>query len=162
QVDRYKTHNIEVVVDRFVISENSRNRISQSVYTALEMADGTVIIHVPEDKSESPQGRDVLFSQKLFDAESGIAYDDPAPHLFSFNSPYGACKTCSGLGYTYDVDPELLMPNHRQSLNEGGIRFLGKPRGIFVFKQLEAVLATFGANFDTPINEFPEELVQII
>ena len=117
QVDRYKTHNIEVVVDRFVISENSRSRISQSIYTALEMADGTVILHIPEEKDENPQGRDILFSQKLFDADSGIAYDDPAPNLFSFNSPYGACKTCSGLGYTYDVDPELLMPNHRQTLN---------------------------------------------
>ena len=162
QVDRYKTHNIEVVVDRFVISENSRSRISQSIYTALEMADGTVILHIPEEKDENPQGRDILFSQKLFDADSGIAYDDPAPNLFSFNSPYGACKTCSGLGYTYDVDQELLMPNHRQTLNEGGIRFLGKPRGIFVFKQLEAVLASFGASFDTPINEFPEELIQIM
>lgn len=162
QVDRYKTHDIEVVVDRFVISENSRNRISQSVYTALEMADGTVIISMPDDRSASPNGRDILFSQKLFDPDSGIAYDDPAPNLFSFNSPYGACKQCGGLGYTYDVDPDLLMPNHRQSLNDGAIRFLGKPRNIFIFKQLEAVLANFGANFDTPVLEFPEELLQIL
>lgn len=162
QVDRYKTHDIEVVVDRFVINENSRNRISQSVYTALEMADGTVILNMPDDRSSGPNGRDILFSQKLFDPDSGIAYDDPAPNLFSFNSPYGACKQCSGLGYTYDVDPDLLIPNHRQTLNDGAIRFLGKPRNIFIFKQLEAVLANFGAGFDTPVNEFPEELMQIL
>lgn len=162
QVDRYKTHDIEVVIDRFVISENSRNRISQSVYTALEMADGTVILHVPDATESHPKGRDILFSQKLFDADAGIAYDDPAPNLFSFNSPYGACKSCGGLGYTYDVDPELLMPNHRQSVNDGGIRYLGKPRNIFAFKQLEAVLHAFGADFDTPIREFSPELMRVI
>lgn len=162
QVDRYKTHDIEVVIDRFVISENSRNRISQSVYTALEMADGTVVLHVPDATESHPNGRDILFSQKLFDADSGIAYDDPAPNLFSFNSPYGACKSCGGLGYTYDVDPELLMPNHRQSVNDGGIRFLGKPRNIFVFKQLEAVLLAFGADFDTPIRDYSPELMRVI
>ncbi len=162
QVDRYKTHDIEVVVDRFVISENSRNRISQSVYTALEMADGTVVLHVPDATESQTNGRDILFSQKLFDADSGIAYDDPAPNLFSFNSPYGACKSCGGLGYTYDVDPELLMPNHRQSVNDGGIRYLGKPRNIFAFKQLEAVLNAFGADFDTPIRDFSPELMRIV
>lgn len=171
QVDRYKTHNIEVVVDRFVISENSRNRISQSVHTALEMADGTVIIHVPDGLPDEiaslpadndAKGRDILFSQKLFDAESGIAYDDPAPNLFSFNSPYGACKSCGGLGYSYDVDPELLIPNRRQSIADGGLRYLGKPRGIFIFKQIEAVLANFGFTYDTPIAEFPQELIDIL
>lgn len=162
QVDRYKTHNIEVVVDRFVINENSRNRISQSVYTALEMADGTVILHIPEDRSENERGRDILYSQKLFDPESGIAYDDPAPNLFSFNSPFGACDRCGGLGYTYDVDPDLLFPNKRQSINEGAIRFLGKPRGIFVFKQIEAILNGFGFDFDSSVNEFPDELFQVL
>jgi len=162
QVDRYKTHNIEVVIDRFVINENSRSRISQSVYTALEMADGTVILHIPDATESNPKGKDILFSQKLFDAESGIAYDDPAPNLFSFNSPYGACTSCGGLGYTYDVDPELLLPNHRQTINEGGIRFLAKPRNIFIFKQLEAVVQAFGATFDTPIREFSPDLMRTL
>jgi excinuclease ABC subunit A len=167
QVDRYKTHDIEVVIDRFVISENSRNRIIQSVHTALEMADGTVILHIPEGQnpagdSKSEKGYDVLFSQKLFDVESGIAYDDPAPNLFSFNSPYGACKDCGGLGYTYDVDPDLLMPNHKQSLSDGAIRYLGKPRGIFIFKQIEAVLSTFDCNFDTPVSDYPSELMDAL
>lgn len=171
QVDRYKTHNIEVVVDRFVVSENSRNRITQSVHIALEMADGTVIMHVPEgaetlDGSQPADngsgGRDILFSQKLFDTESGIAYDDAAPNLFSFNSPYGACQTCGGLGYSYDVDPELLFPNRRQSVRDGGIRYLGKPRSIFLFKQIEAVLSDWSLNFDTPIGDYPEALMEIL
>ncbi|MCH8496208.1 MAG: excinuclease ABC subunit UvrA, partial [Balneolales bacterium] len=170
QVDRYKTHNIEVVVDRFVISDNSRNRIEKSVHTALEMADGTVIIHIPDGVSDyegsiptkGNTGDDVLFSQKLFDPESGVAYDDPAPNLFSFNSPYGACKTCGGLGYSYDVDPNLLFPNHRQSINEGAIRFLGKPRGIFIFKQIESILEVHGADFDTPVSAFSAELMDTL
>lgn len=171
QLDRYKTHNIEVVVDRFVITENSRNRIAQSVYTALEMADGTVILHAPDGLPDhipslpadnNAKGRDILFSQKLFDPESGVAYDDPAPNLFSFNSPYGACITCGGLGYSYDVDPELLIPNRRQSIAEGGIRYLGKPRGIFVFKQLLAILNEVDLDFDTPIGNYPPEIYETI
>ncbi|MCC5927575.1 MAG: excinuclease ABC subunit UvrA [Bacteroidetes bacterium] len=170
QVDRYKTHNIEVVVDRFVVTENSRARIQKSVYTALEMADGTVIMHIPDGlndydgalPSAGGDGHDVLFSQKLFDPVSGIAYDDPAPNLFSFNSPFGACKSCGGLGYSYDADPNLLFPNHRQTINEGAIRFLGKPRGIFIFKQIEAILEAYDLDFDTPVNNFPEELMSIL
>jgi len=170
QVDRYKTHNIEVVVDRFVVSENSRSRIEKSVYTALDMADGTVIMHIPDgltdydgaQQTAGGSGHDVLFSQKLFDPVSGIAYDDPAPNLFSFNSPYGACKACGGLGYSYDADPNLIFPNHRQSINDGAIRFLGKPRGIFMFKQIEAICNEFGVDFDTPVKDFPDELMQTL
>jgi len=170
QVDRYKTHNIEVVVDRFVVTENSRSRIQKSVYTALEMADGTVIMHIPDGlkdydgalQAAGGEGHDVLFSQKLFDPISGIAYDDPAPNLFSFNSPFGACKSCGGLGYSYDADPNLLFPNHRQTINDGAIRFLGKPRGIFLFKQIEAVLEAYNADFDTPVKDFPEELMKVL
>lgn len=161
QIDRYKTHDIEVVVDRFVISEKSRGRITQSVEMALDMADGTVILSVqgnnPDDKN-----RDMLFSQKLFDAESGVAYDDPAPNLFSFNSPYGACPECSGLGYSYDADPDLIIPNHELSINDGAIRYLGRPRDIFIFKQVQALLKDFDADFDTPVKDYPEELIKLL
>jgi excinuclease ABC subunit A len=156
KLDRYKTHNIDVVIDRFVVSENSRSRISQSVHTALEMADGNVILHIPET------GKDQLYSMKLFDPESGLAYEDPAPNLFSFNSPFGACKTCGGLGYSYDVDPELVIPNRRLSVNEGAIRYLGKPRGSFFFKQILAVLETYGAGFGTPIAELEDEAINVL
>ncbi|MEP1151754.1 MAG: excinuclease ABC subunit UvrA [Balneola sp.] len=152
KLDRYKTHNIEVVVDRFVISPKSEKRISESIRLALEMADGNVILATKNgDKFD-----DKLFSQKLFDAESGIAYEDPAPNLFSFNSPYGACQKCNGLGSTYDVSWELLVPNKDQSIADGGLRFLGIPRDVFVFKQLKAVLDTIGKDFDTPLKKYSE------
>ncbi len=160
KVDRYKTHNIEVVVDRFVINENSRARIAQSVQTALEMADGNVILHIPTTRESA--SRDLLFSKKLFDQESGLSYEDPAPNLFSFNSPYGACKTCNGLGFSYDVDPDLIIPNQSQSIEEGAIRYLGKPRGTFIFKQLEAVLAKEGYTFKDTVKEFPDTLIKTL
>lgn len=159
QVDRYKTHNIEVVVDRFVISENSRARISKSVQTALEMADGNVILDVEQ---EDGSFKDQLFSQKLFDPESGLAYEDPAPNLFSFNSPYGACPDCDGLGYRHDVDADLLLPNHSQSIRDGAIRFLGPPKRSFIFKQLEALLNHYNADFETHICDYPPQLMHAL
>ncbi|MDR8391256.1 excinuclease ABC subunit UvrA [Aliifodinibius sp. S!AR15-10] len=159
KVDRYKTHNIEVVVDRFVINPGSEKRIAESVRLALEMADGNVILAVPEEDGEL---KDHLFSQNLFDPESGIAYEDPAPNIFSFNSPYGACPKCDGLGYNHDVDRKLVIPNPEQSISEGAIRFLGEPRDIFVFKQLQAVLDTVGLDFDTPIEEYPEDALELL
>lgn len=158
KLDRYKTHNIEIVVDRFVISPKSEKRIADSIRLALEMADGNVILAVKDGDDIN----DKLYSQNLFDPESGLAYEDPAPNLFSFNSPYGSCKKCEGLGYTYDVSWDLLVPNKEQSISEGGIRFLGAPRDIFVFKQLKAILDTFDVDFDTPIKDFPEELTDVL
>ncbi len=159
KVDRYKTHNIEVVVDRFVINDKSEKRIAESVRMALEMADGNVILAVPRADSEF---KDYLFSQNLFDPESGLAYEDPAPNIFSFNSPYGACPKCDGLGYTYDVDPDLVIPNKEQTIEGGAIRFWGEPRDIFAFKQLEAVLKTINLDFKTPIRDFPDDAIEIL
>ena len=158
-IDRYKTHNIEVVIDRFVISSKSEQRIADSIRLALEMADGNVILAVQDAEGKTT---DKLFSQKLFDLESGLAYEDPAPNLFSFNSPNGACKRCDGLGSTYDVSWDLLVPNDSQSINDGAIRFLGTPRDVFVFKQLKAVLDTFNVNFSTPFKKFPKELLDLL
>lgn len=157
-LDRYKTHNIEVVVDRFVISPKSENRISESIHLALEMADGNVILSFKEGDSYT----DRLFSQKLFDLESGVAYEDPAPNLFSFNSPYGACKSCSGLGHSYDVSWDLLIPNKEQSFADGGLRFLGVPRDVFVFKQIKAVLDELSLSFETPFKKYPQEAFDIL
>ncbi|RNC84725.1 MAG: excinuclease ABC subunit UvrA [Balneola sp.] len=154
QVDRYKTHNIEVVIDRFVISPKSEKRIADSIRLALEMADGNVVLSVQQEDSSY---KDRLFSQKLFDLQSGLAYEDPAPNLFSFNSPYGACNECDGLGYTYDVSWDLLVPNESQTVTQGGIRYLGPPRDIFAFKQLKAVLESFGLDFDTPLKKYSDE-----
>jgi excinuclease ABC subunit A len=158
KMDRYKTHNIEVVVDRFVISPNSEKRISESVHMALEMADGNIILGIQDEG----QITDKVFSKNLYDPESGLSYEDPAPNLFSFNSPYGACKACNGLGYKYDVSRELVILNPEKSINEGAIRYLGDPRDIFVFKQLKAVLETSGFDFDTPINKLSEEALDLL
>lgn len=159
KVDRYKTHNIEVVVDRFVINDKSEKRIAESVRLALEMADGNVILAVPRKDEEY---EDHLFSQNLFDPESGLAYEDPAPNIFSFNSPYGACQNCDGLGYTYDVDRDLVIPNKEQTIEEGAIRYLGDPRDIFAFKQLKAVLKSVDLDFETPIKEFPDGALDLL
>jgi len=158
KLDRYKTHNIEVVIDRFVISPKSEKRISESVHMALEMADGNLILGIQEDG----EIRDKVFSKNLYDLESGLSYEDPAPNLFSFNSPYGACKSCNGLGYTYDVSRQLVIPNPDESINDGGLRFFGKPRDIFVFKQFQTVLDTMDLDFDTPLKDFPEEAMDIL
>lgn len=162
KVDRYKKHDIEVVVDRFVINEKSEKRIAESVRLALEMAEGNVILSVPKEKEGEVVFEDHLYSQNLFDPESGLAYEDPAPNIFSFNSPYGACQECDGLGYTYDVDRELVIPNREQTIEEGAIRFLGEPRDIFAFKQLKAVLDTMDLDFETPIKEFSDEALDLL
>jgi excinuclease ABC subunit A len=156
QLDRYKTHNIDVVVDRFVVSPNSEARIRQSIQTALDMADGSCVLHLPD---QGDGGADRVFSLKLFDPESGLAYEDPAPNLFSFNSPFGACKTCDGLGYTIDVNPDLVIPNRRQSVAEGAIRFYNTyKKDNLTFKSVDAVLAAFGADKDTPFSAYSPEL----
>lgn len=159
KADRYKTHNIEVVIDRFVITPKSEKRIAESVRLALEMADGNVILSIPR---KGDTFEDHLFSQNLFDPESGLAYEDPAPNLFSFNSPYGACPKCDGLGYTHDVDRDLVIPNREQSIAGGAIRFLGEPRDIFAFKQLNAVLSTLGLDFETPVKDYPDEALDLL
>ncbi|NGP87623.1 excinuclease ABC subunit UvrA [Fodinibius halophilus] len=162
KVDRYKRHNIEVVVDRFVINEKSEKRIAESVRLALEMAEGNVILSVPKEEDGDVVFKDHLYSQNLFDPESGLAYEDPAPNIFSFNSPYGACQNCDGLGYSYDVDRDLVIPNKEQTIEDGAIRFLGEPRDIFAFKQLQAVLDTMDLDFETPIKEFPDGAIDLL
>lgn len=153
-IDRYKTHNIDIVIDRFLINKNSEKRIRQSVELALEMADGNLILAVQDALGV----HDHLFSKKLFDAESGLAYEDPAPNLFSFNSPFGACSNCNGLGYHKGVDVNLLIPNKKQSVSTGAIRLLGPAKKIFVFKQIEAFLQSEGHTMETPIEKLPQEV----
>ena len=158
KLDRYKTHNIEIVVDRFIISQKSEKRISESIHLALELADGNLVLGIQENGELT----DKVYSKNLYDPESGLSYEDAAPNLFSFNSPYGACKTCNGLGYKYDVNRNLVVLNPEETINEGAIRFLGKPRDIFVFKQLNAVLDTVDVDFDTPINQFSDEALDLL
>ena len=157
KVDRYKTHDIEVVIDRIVVRDGLRPRVAQSVETALAMGEGSLIAHLPIAEAEKGgTGRDVLFSRHLVDPESGLSYDEPSPNTFSFNSPYGACPDCGGLGTRREIDPALVIPNPARSIAQGGLAPLGKPRDIWVFSQLRAVAAAYGFTFDTPLEKLTD------
>ncbi len=154
KVDRYMRHDIEVVVDRLVIKDGMRTRVSQSVETALGMGSGTLIASVVGGAGER---RDHLFSRHLFCPEDGVSYDDPSPNTFSFNSPYGACPDCNGLGSRREIDAELVIPNPEKSISEGGLAPLGKPRDIWIFSQVRAVADEYGFDLEIPLCKFSDE-----
>lgn len=159
KVDRYKTHDIEVVVDRLVIKEGIRPRVAQSVDTALGMGGGVLVVSVLEEDGSSS---DRIFSRHLFSAEDGLSYDDPSPNSFSFNSPYGACKVCNGLGVKKVVSEHLVVPDASLSINEGALDPVGKPRDIWIFSQLRAAADEYGVDFDTPFGELEDEQKQVL
>jgi len=155
QVDRYKTHDIEIVVDRLVADAKDRFRISQSVKTA--MSHGKGVIMVRDEAGEVHH-----FSKYLMDPETGLSYDEPAPNSFSFNSPYGACPSCNGLGVVEEISRESVIPDPKLSLSRGGIAPLGEYRDIWIFKKVEAILKRYKVNLTTPIKDIPEEVLNII
>ena len=159
QLDRYKTHDIEVVIDRLVIKDDIRTRISQSVETALEMGNGSLIASI---EGEDGVWSDMLLSRHLYSQTDGISYDDPSPNTFSFNSPYGACPKCNGLGAKRELDQELIIPDPSKSIAEGGLIPLGKPRDIWIFSQLRAVADVYAFSFDTPIKDLAEHQLHVI
>jgi len=159
KVDRYKTHDIEVAVDRLVIREGIRSRVSQSVEMALGMGNGALIVQVLDGPSGSV---DHLFSRHLFCLEDGISYDDPSPNTFSFNTPYGACPDCNGLGAKREIDIDLVLPDLSLSVAEGGLAPLGKPRDVWIFSQLEAVTCKYGFDFSTPLRELSTGQLDVI
>ncbi len=152
RVDRYKTHDIEVVVDRIVIKEGIRSRIARSAESALGLGGGTLIAHA----TNGPKQGDHLMSRHLFSPEDGLYYEDPSPSMFSFNTPYGACPECNGLGYRREIDPALIIPDPSLTIAEGGLAPLGKPRDIWIFNQVRAVAAARGFGFDTPLGALTE------
>jgi excinuclease ABC subunit A len=162
KLERYERHDIEVVVDRLVVKDGIRSRVAQSVDTALEMGGGTLIGHVLEGGPDGAEPGDHLFSRHLVDPETGLSYDEPSPNLFSFNTPYGACPECDGLGVKNELDPGLIIPDPRKTINEGGLVPLGKPRDIWIFSQLEAVADAYGFDFDTPIEDLTDEQLDVI
>ncbi len=159
QVDRYKIHDIEIVIDRMVVSESDRFRIAQSVQASLKYGKGVMMVVPHADKTD---GKAQFFSKFLMDPKSGIAYDEPAPNMFSFNSPYGACQTCNGLGYIEELTEDSIMPDKTLSIAGGGIAPLGEYRDIWMFRQLEAVLKKFKVKLNVPINEIPKEALYLI
>ena len=156
RVERFKTHDIEVVVDRLLIDIQRRDRLAASLATALKLGNG--FIQVMDNES----GQITPFSKQLMDPETGLSYEEPSPHSFSFNSPYGACPSCGGLGKIVKVAPEKVIPDRRKSIHDGGIVPFGEVRDNFTFKQLRAIANKFNFSFSTPILEIPEQAMQII
>ncbi|UOR04642.1 excinuclease ABC subunit UvrA [Hymenobacter aerilatus] len=156
QVDRYKIHDIEIVIDRLVVKADDRHRLAGSVQNALTQGKGTMLVLDPDKKKDNTQ----FFSRFLMDPATGIAYDDPAPNTFSFNSPYGACPVCNGLGEVQEITEETVMPDKKLSISRGGIAPLGEYRDIWIFQQLQLILKKHKASLSTPIQKLPEDLVQ--
>ena len=152
QVDRYKIHDIEIVVDRIIVEKESRKRLFTSIGQALKTAKGIIKIANKENKEQ-------FFSRYLMDAESGISYDEPQPNTFSFNSPYGACPKCDGLGYIYEIDKKIVIPDRSQSIQKGGIIPLGPVKDSWNFAVLKAVAKKYDFSLTTPIDKLSEELI---
>lgn len=155
QTDRYKIHDIEVVVDRIVPKKEDRYRISQSVGTALKLGGGSLLLL-------DENGEVQYFSQNLMDPESGISYEDPSPNSFSFNTPYGACPVCKGLGQIEEITEESIIPDPSLSILRGGIAPLGEYRDLWIFKQIEALLKTHKSSLSIPIQKIPRDVLDII
>ncbi|WBM76254.1 excinuclease ABC subunit UvrA [Saprospira grandis] len=156
QIDRYKTHDIELVVDRLKVSKKRRDRFELSLKTALKHGNGFVMFM--EHESETIH----QYSKYLMCTDSGISYEEPSPNSFSFNSPYGACPHCKGLGELHEVDLELVIPDDSKSINEQAIVPLGEVRKNLTFKQLRALSKKYKFSFSTPVKEIPEEALRTI
>ncbi|MBN8823013.1 MAG: excinuclease ABC subunit UvrA [Spirosoma sp.] len=155
QLDRYKIHDIEIVIDRLVPKVEDRYRLSQSVQTALRQGKGAM-------QMLDGNGTLVYFSQNLMDPESGISYDEPSPNTFSFNSPYGACPVCNGLGVIEEITEESVIPDKSLSISRGAIAPLGEYRELWIFKEIEAILKKYKLNLTSPVNKFPDDLLHAL
>ena len=156
KVDRYKTHDIEVVIDRIKVQISKRDRLASSVQIALNMGNGMIFIQKLESKEIIP------FSKHLMCPDSGISYQEPSPNTFSFNSPYGSCPSCNGLGKINQVDMIKVIPDESKSINDQGIKPFGEVRDNTTFKQLRAIATEYGFTFSTPINKIPKKALDVI
>jgi len=154
KVDRYKNHDIEAVVDRLKIGSDQRDRLKKSVESALQLGKGIMMVL----GDETPR----YFSQKLMCPTTGISYELPEPNSFSFNSPKGACPTCNGLGKKAEVSLEKVIPNKKASIKSGGIKPLGEMKNNWIFNELRVIGEKFGFNLNTPIEDIPDEAMDII
>ncbi|MCX7986619.1 MAG: excinuclease ABC subunit UvrA [Bacteroidales bacterium] len=156
KVDRYKTHDIEIVVDKLTVTEDALKRLKESTQTAMKHGKDVMLVF----DVETNQVR--YFSKRLMCPTTGLSYNEPAPHTFSFNSPHGACHKCNGLGYIYVPDQKKLFPNPNLSIRKGGIAPLGTYKHSLIFHQLAALGAKYGFSLDTPIKDISEEALSII
>lgn len=155
QLDRYKTHDVELLIDRLSPRQEEQHRLSQSVRLALKEGNGLVLLL-------DEQGQTYFFSKRLMCPESGIAYDDPAPNMFSFNSPYGACPHCQGLGVVEHIPPEAIIPDPSLSIKEGAIAPLGEYRSIWIFQQIDQILKYHNCKITTPVERLPDSVVKLL
>jgi excinuclease ABC subunit A len=177
QIDRYKIHDIEIVVDRIEINAASKMRLIQSLQTAMKHGKGTIMVSEHTEKNDKPkkngksslplgEGRKgvkaVFFSRLLMCPTTGISYDEPAPNLFSFNSPYGACTKCNGLGQISEIDIKKIVPDPKLSIKKGAIAPIGEAKGSWIFTQLAAIGKLHDFDLDTPFDELNDEAVNTI
>ncbi len=156
RVDRYKMHSIEVLVDKLKVSNKFENNLKASLRTAMKIGDGLIMI-------QDAETNDIRhFSRQLMCPTTGLSYSDPAPHNFSFNSPYGACPKCKGLGVVNMIDLEKIVPKPNLSIYAGGIAPLGKYKNTLFFWQIKAICEKHGVTIKTPIKELPEEAINDI
>jgi excinuclease ABC subunit A len=155
QVDRYKIHDIDIVVDRLVVSEKDSKRLYTSVQAALKIAKGIIRVG---DKDNNV----AYYSKYLMDPVSGISYDEPQPNTFSFNSPYGACEKCNGLGYIFEVDEASVIPNPKLSILNGGLAPIGEYRETWIFQVLKSLAKKYEFSLSTPIEKLTREQLDII
>ncbi|WP_111708016.1 excinuclease ABC subunit UvrA [Lutibacter citreus] len=156
RLDRYKTHDIEIVIDRLAITPSSKKRLEETITTALYS--GENILMVIEHENNVPR----YFSRDLMCPETGISYPNPEPNTFSFNSPKGACPTCNGLGRTNKVNIQKIIPNNSVSIKNGGIAPLGEQKSSWIFKQLQLIAERYKFELSDPISKIPEKALDII
>lgn len=156
QVDRYKVHDIEVVVDRLAVTDDLKVRIAQSVNQAMQIGKGLIFILVHDTEKL------VQYSKKLMCAETGLSYEEPSPNTFSFNSPYGACPACKGLGQQHAIDLDAVIPDRSLSIADGAILPLGEARDSYYFKMVELLAKKHKFSLKTPVSKLPDHVLNLI
>lgn len=151
KTDRYKNHNIEVVIDKLLMSKDNDERLRKTISVAMRQGDGLIMI-LDKDTNKAKH-----FSKRLMCPTTGMAYKDPAPNIFSFNSPEGACPRCKGLGLVNEIDLKKVIPDDNLSIHAGGIVPLGKYKNQMIFWQIDSILSKYGCTLKSPIREIPEE-----
>lgn len=156
QVDRYKIHDIEVVVDRMAVTDDMKVRLSQSVQKTLQLGKELMFLLINDDDTV------VQYSKQLMCEDTGISYEEPSPNAFSFNSPYGACPTCRGLGNVYTIDMDEVLPDSSKTVAEGGIVPLGEERDASVYRQVVAFAKKHKINLNKPVKDLPEQQLDLL
>ncbi|MDR2534176.1 MAG: excinuclease ABC subunit UvrA [Tannerellaceae bacterium] len=156
KLDRYKMHSIEVLIDKMIVSGDMERNLRQSILTAMKQGEGLMLA------VDAETGQERYFSRRLMDPSTGLAYKEPAPHNFSFNSPQGACPACKGLGERSIIDMSKIVPNPSLSIYQGGITALGKYRNATIFQQIEEICLRYDVTLKTPIANIPEEALDEI